>query len=119
MLSLVYVVCRYILNHKQKRLSVFEYDRHWRPQVALCNPCVMNYNYVIRFEDLAKESNLLLEYLQRNDPDAKKIFFTTDTPNLVDNKQTSTAFSELSKKKIEQLMQIYEKDFITLNYEMY
>ena len=116
---MLFGVCRHILDCKQKHISVYEYDTHWRPQVTLCNPCIMNYDYVIRFEDLAKESNLLLEYLQRNDPDAKKIHFTTDTPNFVDNKQTLTAFSELSRKKIVELMQIYEKDFITLNYEVY
>ena len=35
-------------------------DIHWRPASAFCNPCKVRYDYILRFEDLAKEQQLFL-----------------------------------------------------------
>ena len=89
---------------------------HWRPQVDLCNPCAMKYDYVIRFENLAKDSNFLLDYLQQNDPVSQRMFFDTNRTSYVDSKKTSIAFSTLDEKQIKQLRSIYEKDFNIMGY---
>ena len=35
-------------------------DIHWRPASAFCNPCEVRYDFILRFEDLAKEQQLFL-----------------------------------------------------------
>ena len=76
----------------------------------------MNYDFVIEFENLAKESNYLLKYIQRNDPESMKVFFNESTNHLIDENETLNAFLELDEAVIEKLLQIYDEDFKILNY---
>ena len=53
-------------------------DVHWRNQVDLCNPCALDYDYVIDFDHLQEDSDRLLDYLQRNhdnDHDQERLHF--------------------------------------------
>ena len=104
---------RYIAS---KDLHFRKYDVHWRPQVALCNPCAVNYDFVIEFENLAKDSNHLLKYVQRNDPESKKVFFDESIKHLIDKSKALKAFSKLNKQVIHRLSLIYEEDFNIFNY---
>ena len=92
------------------------FDVHWRPQVRLCNPCVVNYDFIIRFEHLAKDSNHILEYLQRNDPEEKKVFFNPKRSPVIDRNKTKKAFSSLPNSLFEKLKKIYLDDFQAFNY---
>ena len=63
MLIISLVIFRFLIKtYKDGGLENF--DIHWRPQVLLCHPCRFQYSYVIRFENLAVESNRLLDYVQ-------------------------------------------------------
>ena len=36
-------------------------DEHWKPTSYYCSMCMLNYDYVIKFEDLSIESQAFLE----------------------------------------------------------
>ncbi|CAK8684424.1 unnamed protein product [Clavelina lepadiformis] len=93
------------------------FDVHWRPQVDLCNPCLFNYDYVIKFENLATEANGLLRYLQRNDPEEKK-YFVDETHNpLIDDEKTRKVFDGIGNDVLDGLERIYAHDFRVLGYK--
>merc|ERR1719369_2275238 len=68
--TFIRLVFHQIMKYTHKRLDV-----HWRPQTDLCSPCVLNYDYVVEFDNLVQDSNHLLNFVQRNDPEAKKVYF--------------------------------------------
>jgi len=104
---------RYIAQNPD---DVFDYDVHWRPQVALCNPCIVNYDYIVRFENLVEDSNLLMEYLQRNDPEKDKISFRNKTSSHIGISKTLQAISNLEPDLINGLVNIYKDDFTIMGY---
>jgi len=76
----------------------------------------MNYDYVIRFENLSKDSNVLLQYLQTNDAKSDRIFFNPKSSSKVNSNETSNAFSNVDEERIKILQNIYEKDFNIMGY---
>ena len=76
----------------------------------------MNYDYVIRFEKLAEDSNFLLHYLQKNDAKSDRIFFDTNSTSYVDKKMTVNTFSTFDQQITEKLLNIYENDFNVMGY---
>ena len=42
----------------QKKSSM---DEHWKPTANYCSMCIINYDYVIKFEDLSQESQEFLK----------------------------------------------------------
>ena len=99
-----------------KNLTDYKQDVHWRPQVALCNPCVLNYDYVINFDNLAEESNKLLQFLQKNDKEEDKLFFDTKHSAHIDTNRTLDVFSNLPDELVKGLLHIYADDFHVLGY---
>ena len=104
---------RYLANINQ---GLYDFDVHWRPQVSLCNPCAINYDYVVRFENLVEDSNTLLEYLQKNDPEKAKMFFKSTTSSRIGSSKTSKAFSSLDSDLIKRLADVYKDDFRIMGY---
>ena len=84
--------------------------------MSLCNPCVITYDFIVRFDHLAEDSNRLLRYLQRNDPEEKKVFFDSDRLPVIDRNLTKIAFSSLPQLLIKRLESVYSEDFQILNY---
>ena len=105
---------RYITS---KDNSFYNSNIHWRPQVALCNPCAVNYDFVIDFENLAQDSNHLLKYIQRNDPEFKKVFFDESTKNVINENDTLLEFSKLDKEVVRKLMEMCNENFKIFNYK--
>ncbi|CAK8686213.1 unnamed protein product [Clavelina lepadiformis] len=97
-------------------------DVHWRPQVSMCMPCHFDYSYVMKFENIAEDSNRLLDYIQDNGshvPLKEKITFPTGHSSLVQNSRTQQAFDQISETDVETLRRIYADDFYILNYDPY
>jgi len=92
-------------------------DVHWRPQVSLCNPCAVNYDYVINFDDLAKDSNRLLEFVQRNEPEQNQIRFDNSTSPVVTNDKAMNLFRNLSQEVLSYIKKIYSGDFSTFGFQ--
>ena len=48
---------QYIIDSK----TLFQMDEHWKPIRFYCSMCYLNYDYVIKFENLNIESQTFLE----------------------------------------------------------
>lgn len=83
----------------------------------LCNPCAIDYDYVIRFDNIADDSNRLLSYLQRNDPPDKKISFPDNKPPTVNVDIAKLQFEAISSTYTSRLKQLYEPDFELFNHD--
>nr|XP_039251991.1 carbohydrate sulfotransferase 9-like [Styela clava] len=91
-------------------------DIHWRPQHLLCNPCAINYDYVVRFDDLEYDSERILDHIQQSDPKEKWIKFPPGKPAVNPN-VTQEYFSKISSETLANLRNIYEKDFQYFKYD--
>ena len=40
--------------------SPAQYDRHWKPNWLVCNPCIYKYNYVLKMETFNRDSGAVL-----------------------------------------------------------
>ena len=98
----------------QKRLHR-PLDVHWKPQTDLCSPCALNYHYVIDFEQLRHDSDNLLAYAQRNDPEEKRVSFMSST-NMVGSSLTDNRLKALPLRVATQLRGVYREDFKALGY---
>ena len=58
---------QYVIEARRERM-----DEHWKPTVAYCSMCIIQYQYVIKFEDYINEGTLFLrqsnleQYLPEN-----------------------------------------------------
>ena len=99
--------------YQNSRVGHRRLDVHWRPQVDLCNPCAVNYDYVVGFEDLARDSNRLLRWMQRNDGEEVLMNEMSSAINRTVALENLKLISDDSKIKLRLL---YRKDFDVLGY---
>uniref|UniRef100_F6TJT5 Carbohydrate sulfotransferase n=1 Tax=Ciona intestinalis TaxID=7719 RepID=F6TJT5_CIOIN len=105
---------RYIIKeYKEGRGD--QLDVHWLPQVKLCHPCQLNYDYIMRFETLANDSSRLLEYLQWDRKEDSKIKLSVQK-SATQTEDTKVAFGQISQDEIKILKEIYKEDFTLLGY---
>ena len=111
--------CRFLLTYRKTT------DIHWQSQVSLCNPCLVNYDYVIDFDDLARQSNRLLRFVQNGEGGSEaatreKIFFDEEIRRLSSRERfvrTQKHLDEISKLDIYKLYLLYEQDFEVFSYD--
>ena len=83
--------------------------------VDSCFPCQINYDYVIDFNNLAEDSNNLLKYLQKNEPEKKSIFINEQKTQVI----KSSAFSTINKlpdRTVSKIKQLFNDDFYIFGY---
>ena len=88
-------------------------DYHWRPVASICNPCLVRYDFIAKFETLYEDSQAILEYAQANIED--KVQFPEMKPATT-NDRCDKAFSNIPMDEREMLYQVYEEDFVLFNY---
>ena len=96
-----------------------ELDVHWRPASVFCNPCVVRYDFILRFEDLAKEQQLFLNVTGLS----QKLGNISEERNvnrpmgMDDAKVTEVYFQQLDDADLLGLYAIYAEDFKMFGYE--
>jgi len=92
------------------------FDVHWRPVSVFCSICVVQYNYILHFENLEQEELLFVEELNT------KAVITPRWDNrndmgLVKKDIVNTYFSLLDEQDVVRLYQLYKDDFLMFGYE--
>ena len=90
--------------------------------MLLCHPCRFNYSYVIRFENLALESNRLLNYIQTyqlNTTLAERLSFPNKKKPATKNSVTTDTMQQIPESLVKQLRIIYADDFLLYDYDPY
>ena len=97
----------YLSRHK-----TIEYQEHWRPMHQLCHPCLIQYDFIAKFETIEKDSNEILTRLGIDDPTIrypKQV--PSETASLL--KELSNSLNALVMKK---LYKKYEPDYKLFEY---
>ncbi|XP_042267304.1 carbohydrate sulfotransferase 8-like isoform X1 [Thunnus maccoyii] len=92
-------------------------DIHWEPVSQLCNPCLLRYNFIGKFERLEEEANFLLQSIgaPRNltFPDFK------DRNPLAERTSSSITqkyFAQLNSTERQKAYDFYYMDYLMFNY---
>ncbi|XP_066917555.1 carbohydrate sulfotransferase 13-like [Clytia hemisphaerica] len=91
------------------------WNEHWERIERLCLPCLIQYDFIGKFETLKQDADFLLRTLDVNDlvkfPDGYK-GHASSTPSLMRN-----LFESLPKRLLEKLYELYKMDFMLFGYQ--
>lgn len=87
-----------------------EMDIHWRPQVALVYPELIEYTHIGRFEQLSNSLNTLLDRI----PPAQRPIVPEPTKRTMADALLVEFFGQAERQIVEK---VYEKDFEAFGYD--
>ena len=90
-------------------------EQHWRPFVLLCNPCILKYDVILKFETIFEEANDLLHFITNGKPNRPSVSYPKNTPS-VTRETCNKEFSQVSISLRNKLYKIFEEDFLFYNY---
>lgn len=92
-------------------------DIHWEPVSQLCNPCLLRYNFIGKFESLEEEANFLLDSVgaPRNltFPDFKD---RNPLAERTSSTITQRYFAQLNSTERQKAFDFYYMDYLMFNY---
>merc|ERR1711890_73441 len=85
-----------------------ESDRHWAPASTICSPCIFNFTFIIKFEELAEEEPVMIKYLGL----AKRFppIWKNRQEGLPTSKYLDTYFNMLEEDDWRKIMRVYAQD---------
>ena len=90
-------------------------DHHWRSQLELTNPCILEYKYILRLEELYTESELIFDALGSAwDGDRPRIPHVNKSNA---SEEWRDVFSRLPGKYVKLLYERYRYDFVVFGYK--
>lgn len=90
-------------------------DEHWRTYYNHCASCFIDYDFVLRFENMHEESTRFIEYLNRS----SEIFPQWENPSKMGPSSSAVAchyFEQLTVDLVTKLLEKYANDFILYEY---
>ncbi|XP_047470657.1 carbohydrate sulfotransferase 11-like isoform X2 [Penaeus chinensis] len=91
-------------------------DEHWRTYDSHCSPCLMDYDFVLRFESLYQEGKQFLEYINRT----SQVQPRWDNPTsggATNTEIVCSYYSQLPFDLMQKLADKYENDFLLFEYK--
>lgn len=92
-------------------------DIHWEPVSQLCNPCLLRYNFIGKFENLEEEANFLLQNVgaPRNltFPDFKD---RNPLAERTSSRITQRYFAQLNSTERQKAFDFYYMDYLMFDY---
>ena len=90
-------------------------EQHWRPMVLLCNPCVLKYDVIMKFETIYRDSNYFLNFVTKEKPNGPKVSFPKSKITIT-RERCNKEFSNVPLSIRNKLYNMFEEDFIFYNY---
>lgn len=98
----------FLLNSEQKG-----FNEHWKPMHRLCEPCLVKYDFVGKYETLSSDANFILRKIG-----ATNLSFPQALGSSTTAKQLKKYFGNLPSSKISNLYNIYKLDFKMFSYSL-
>ncbi|XP_018353081.1 PREDICTED: carbohydrate sulfotransferase 11-like [Trachymyrmex septentrionalis] len=101
---------QFIVNEKY-------FDEHWVPYYRTCEPCMINYDYIIKFETLDRDQNFFIQ-----DANLNGYLYETNYPRNINPLGTTTRkilneyIKEIPRSLLNEVYKIYENDYKLFNY---
>ena len=106
-------------------------NKHWLPMYQICNPCLVQYDYITKLETIEDDFGIILEALDAESigrfPSTNKHVETEAASESDDMPKTrkhskyierlQKAYKYVSKNTIKKLIKIYKWDFLMFNYD--
>lgn len=92
------------------------YNEHWERQIRLCNPCVIDYDYIGKYETLEEDANWILAQtgLSQKYSFPKRSSFYNNTKTI---QTVSDYYSKVPAIYTRKLWKLYKNDFLMFDYK--
>ena len=90
-------------------------DKHWCPVTTVCNPCIIGYDIIIKFETLHEDSKVILDYVQTNTTHEKVEFPIAE--HAIKNNTCNEAFMEIPMDVRNKIYELFQEDYILFGYK--
>lgn len=126
-----HIVLKYRRSDNQTRLEpTFEeflrfvvkekyFDEHWLPYYRTCEPCILHYDYILKFETLERDQNFFIEDANLT----KYLYKETNYHPQNSNPRGKTTrevlnkyLKEIPRQILNKIYKIYENDFKLFDY---
>ncbi|XP_031569940.1 carbohydrate sulfotransferase 11-like [Actinia tenebrosa] len=88
------------------------FEIHWERMHKLCNPCLINYTLIGRYENLLEDAQVIIESIVRK----TSILFPTYTSVQDTSSLMESYFSQITERQLERLLSLYELDYLLFDY---
>ena len=99
---------QFVIDSKQPAM-----DEHWKPAIHYCSLCMLNYDFVIKFENLNFESQAFLQKIQLN-----QYIYDENVWNRHVNTNKPEEMSRYNSKKMYFLISNIEKYFLSWSIDL-
>lgn len=79
---------------------------------------MVNYDYVVDFDNLHTDGNRLLEYLQRNDLMKPHVMFDESSSSRTNSTRVNQYFKDIKEILLQRIINVYRYDFTLFDYPM-
>lgn len=88
------------------------FEIHWERMHKLCNPCLINYTIIGKYENLLSDAQDIIESIVRK----TSILFPTYTSVQDTTSLMEEYFSQITETQLERLLSLYELDYFLFDY---
>lgn len=103
---------RFIVNEKH-------FDEHWAPYYLTCEPCAIQYDYVLKFETLDRDQKFFMQ-----DADLSRYLYEKNYPRNINPYGATTReilaeyIKEIPQLLLDKIYKIYKNDFELFDYSL-
>lgn len=93
------------------------FDEHWAPFVDACEPCLIKYNYILKFDTIERDQKFLMQELGLSD----YLYERNDLRNINPRGVTTAALvkeymQNVPRSLLDEINKVYDTDFKLFSY---
>lgn len=93
------------------------FDEHWTPYYRTCEPCMIHYDYILKFETLDRDESFFIQDVNLNGYLYEENYPKNINPLGVTTKKILDEYTRgISQSLLDEVYKIYENDYKLFNY---
>ena len=94
-----------------KQFGWLKLSEHWQPQVSLCQPCTVDYDYYSEMQTVERDAKVILRSVGASSVKFPQTHVTKSSQNM------TQFYSDIDPRFIGRLLTLYRKDFAIFGYK--